>query len=75
LPVNDRVVVFDERATRRGAIQECQIAHGAVPDRVAARHWLTVEWPLSELQKSLPDAFPRSTAITGLPWDRATDAG
>jgi methionyl-tRNA formyltransferase len=60
LPVNDRVVVFDDCATRCEAIQERQVAHGAVSDKVAARHWLTAEWPLSELQRSLPDAYPRS---------------
>jgi formyltetrahydrofolate deformylase len=75
LPVNDRVVVFEDRATRREAIQERQVARGAVPDKVAAQHWLTVEWPLSELQKSLPDAFARSTALAGVPWDRASNAG
>ena len=75
LPVNDRVVVFENRATRCEAIQERQVEHGAVPDKVAAQHWLTAEWPLSELQRSLPDAFPRSTALTGVSWDRAFTAG
>lgn len=74
LPVNDRVVVFEDRATRREAIQERQVAHDAVPEKVAARHWLTVEWPMSELQKSLPDTFPRSTAPNGVARDRATHA-
>ncbi|MEO5883079.1 MAG: formyltransferase family protein [Caldimonas sp.] len=74
LPVNDRVVVFEGRATRREAIQERQVAHDAVPEKVAARHWLTVEWPMSELQKSLPDTFPRSTAPSGVARDRATHA-
>jgi len=63
LPVNDRVVVFEDCAARREAIQERQVAHGAMPAKIAARHWLTVEWPLSELEKSLPDAFPRSNPL------------
>jgi len=63
LPVKDRVVVFEDCTTRREAIQERQVAHGAMSDQVTARHWLTVEWPLPELEKSLPDAFPRSDAL------------
>jgi hypothetical protein len=59
-PVNDRVVVFEDRAACPEAIEERHVAHGPMPDKVAAQHWLTVEWPLPELEKSLPEAFPRS---------------
>jgi formyltetrahydrofolate deformylase len=74
LPVNDRVVVFEGCAARREAIQERQVAHGAMPDKIAARHWLTAEWPLSELEKSLPDAFPRSNALPAFR-ESASNAG
>lgn len=43
LPVNDRVVVFDGLADPRAP--------------APARHWLTAEWPLCELQHSLPSAI------------------
>lgn len=32
-------------------------AEAATMAPVAARHWLTVEWPPSELQRSLPAVF------------------
>ena len=63
LPVNDRVVVFEDRAKNRGAIPERQGGYRVMPNSVSAQHWLTVEWPPSELQKSLPDTFPRSRAL------------
>jgi formyltetrahydrofolate deformylase len=57
LPVNDRVVVFDGHTIGHDAIAKHRVgAPGAAADGGAARHWLTVEWPLSELQRSLADA-------------------
>jgi len=62
LPVNDRVVVFEGLGTAHEAILEGSSADGAAAETatmapLAARHWLTVEWPSSELQRSLPAVF------------------
>ncbi|MGZ5205412.1 MAG: formyltetrahydrofolate deformylase [Caldimonas sp.] len=62
LPVNDRVVVFEGLATADEAILEGSSMDGAAAETAtmapaAARHWLTVEWPPSELQQSLPGVF------------------
>jgi len=66
LPVNDRVVVFDDRTLRRESIPERQSAKGAGPETTFARHWLSAEWPPSELRRSLPGAFPPPAVVTDL---------
>ena len=53
LRVADRVVVFDRIATAA--------THAMAP--VGARHWLSVEWPPSELRHSLPTAFPAASPV------------
>ncbi|MEO5774984.1 MAG: formyltetrahydrofolate deformylase [Sphingomicrobium sp.] len=62
LPVNDRVVVFDGHATHHDAMLEGLMQSGRVDagaDHTGdTQHWLTTEWPMLELQRSLPDVFP-----------------
>ena len=50
LAVNDRVVVFSEGPPAPGATAD----DGTTPAPLAARHWLTAEWPASELDRALP---------------------
>lgn len=71
LPVNDRVIVFEGLATAHEAIHEDSVAGGATAEAaamapVAARHWLTAEWPAAELQRSLPAVFSTSETARSL---------